>query len=164
MWVPWVLKLLVADLVEPICGHLPLGHPHGMEDFRDHQGILFKQLKRFVLQQAGRLRYTRERVATSPRERQTRDAEPEIGRFLVAAGKTCEQDAAPLKICSAGARISNAWLSICRPCRHIPMLGLPRSNACWLSLRRRSSAIEVVTCGSTRRSVLSRDTAFRPRS
>jgi hypothetical protein len=37
-------------------GHLSLGYPHGMEDFLDHQGVLFKQLKPFVLRQAERLR------------------------------------------------------------------------------------------------------------
>ena len=37
-------------------GHLPLGYPHGMEDFLNHQGVLFKQLKPFVLRQAERLR------------------------------------------------------------------------------------------------------------
>ena len=37
-------------------GHLSLGYPHGMEDFLDHQGILFKQLRPFVLRQAERLR------------------------------------------------------------------------------------------------------------
>ena len=37
-------------------GHLSLGYPPGMEDFLDHQGILFKQLKPFVLRQAERLR------------------------------------------------------------------------------------------------------------
>jgi hypothetical protein len=37
-------------------GHLSLGYPHGMEDFLNHQGVLFKQLKPFVLRQAERLR------------------------------------------------------------------------------------------------------------
>ncbi len=37
-------------------GHLPLGYPHGMEDFLNHQGVLFKQLKPFVLRRAERLR------------------------------------------------------------------------------------------------------------
>src|SRR4029450_13564482 len=37
-------------------GHLSLGYPHGMEDFLNHQGVLFKQLKPFVLRQADRLR------------------------------------------------------------------------------------------------------------
>jgi hypothetical protein len=36
-------------------GHLSLGYPHGMEDFLNHQGALFKQLKPFVLRQAERL-------------------------------------------------------------------------------------------------------------
>jgi hypothetical protein len=33
-------------------GQLSLGYPHGMEDFLNHQGVLFKQLKPFVLRQA----------------------------------------------------------------------------------------------------------------
>src|SRR5262245_23223611 len=37
-------------------GHLALGYPHGMEDFLNHHGVLFKQLKPFVLRQAERLR------------------------------------------------------------------------------------------------------------
>src|SRR5262249_55430047 len=37
-------------------GHLALGYPHGMEDFLTHHGVLFKQLKPFVLRQAERLR------------------------------------------------------------------------------------------------------------
>jgi hypothetical protein len=37
-------------------GHLPLGYPHAMEEFLQRQGVLFKQLKGFVLQQAERLR------------------------------------------------------------------------------------------------------------
>src|SRR5262249_41203275 len=37
-------------------GHLSLGYPHGMEDFLTHHGVLFKQLKPFVLRQAERLR------------------------------------------------------------------------------------------------------------
>jgi hypothetical protein len=37
-------------------GHLPLGYPHAMEEFLHHHGVLFKQLKGFVLQQAERLR------------------------------------------------------------------------------------------------------------
>jgi hypothetical protein len=37
-------------------GHLSLGYPHGMEDFLNHHGVLFKQLKPFVLRQAERLR------------------------------------------------------------------------------------------------------------
>ena len=37
-------------------GHLPLGYPHAMEEFLQRQGVLFKQLKSFVLQQAERLR------------------------------------------------------------------------------------------------------------
>lgn len=34
----------------------PLGYPHGMEDLLDHRDSLFKHLKRFVLQQADRLK------------------------------------------------------------------------------------------------------------
>jgi hypothetical protein len=37
-------------------GHLPLGYPHAMEEFLQRHGVLFKQLKGFVLQQAERLR------------------------------------------------------------------------------------------------------------
>lgn len=37
-------------------GHLSFGYPHGMEDFLNYQGVLFKQLKPFVLRQAERLR------------------------------------------------------------------------------------------------------------
>jgi len=37
-------------------GRLALGYPHGMEAFLDHRGVLFKHLKRFVLQQADRLK------------------------------------------------------------------------------------------------------------
>lgn len=33
-------------------GHLSLGYPHGMEDFLNHHGNLFKQFKPFVLRQA----------------------------------------------------------------------------------------------------------------
>jgi len=35
-------------------GHPPLGYPHGMEEFLCHPGILFKDLKAFVLKQAER--------------------------------------------------------------------------------------------------------------
>src|SRR4029453_16819017 len=37
-------------------GHLSLGYPHGMEDFLNHQGVLFKPPQPFVLRQADRLR------------------------------------------------------------------------------------------------------------
>jgi hypothetical protein len=37
-------------------GQLSLGYPHGMEDCLNHQGVLSKPLKPFVLRQAERLR------------------------------------------------------------------------------------------------------------
>jgi len=40
----------------PFKGHLSLGYPHGMADFLNHQGVLFKQLKPLVLRQAERIR------------------------------------------------------------------------------------------------------------
>jgi hypothetical protein len=39
-----------------IKGHLPLGYPRAMEEFLDRHGVLFKQLKPFVLRQAERLK------------------------------------------------------------------------------------------------------------
>jgi hypothetical protein len=44
-------------------GHLPLGYPHAMEEFLSHRGILFKDLKRFVLKQAERLKVHAHAVA-----------------------------------------------------------------------------------------------------
>ena len=37
-------------------GHLPLGYPHAMEVFLTLRGVLFKDLKAFVLKQADRLK------------------------------------------------------------------------------------------------------------
>jgi hypothetical protein len=37
-------------------GHLPLGYPHAMEEFLSRRGMLFKDLKGFVLKQAERLK------------------------------------------------------------------------------------------------------------
>src|SRR2546428_3252183 len=44
-------------------GHLPLGYPHAMEEFLSHRGILFKDLKGFVLKQAERLKVHAKAVA-----------------------------------------------------------------------------------------------------
>jgi hypothetical protein len=44
-------------------GHLPLGYPHAMEEFLCHRGILFKDLKTFVLKQAERLKVHARAVA-----------------------------------------------------------------------------------------------------
>ena len=44
-------------------GHLPLGYPHAMEEFLSHRGILFKDLKGFVLKQAERLKVHAHAVA-----------------------------------------------------------------------------------------------------
>src|SRR5512144_679677 len=44
-------------------GHLPLGYPHAMEEFLCHRGILFKDLKPFVLKQAERLKVHARAVA-----------------------------------------------------------------------------------------------------
>jgi hypothetical protein len=49
-----------------IKGHLPLGYPHAMEEFLDRHGVLFKQLKPFVLRQAERLKLHARAAATSP--------------------------------------------------------------------------------------------------
>ena len=37
-------------------GHLPLGYPHAMEVFLTLRGVLFKDVKAFVLKQADRLK------------------------------------------------------------------------------------------------------------
>jgi hypothetical protein len=46
-----------------IKGHLPLGYPRAMEEFLDRHGVLFKQLKPFVLRQAERLKVHARAVA-----------------------------------------------------------------------------------------------------
>ena len=59
-------------------GHLPLGYPHAMEEFLSHRGILFKDLKGFVLQQAERLKVhahaVAERATASRSDRRPRSA------------------------------------------------------------------------------------------
>jgi hypothetical protein len=46
-----------------IKGHLPLDYPRAMEEFLDRHGVLFKQLKPFVLRQAERLKLHARAVA-----------------------------------------------------------------------------------------------------